>query len=685
MKNISKIIKFLYLTILFLTPFIFTFFNSELFEVPKMYFVYLITAIITFLHLINWIAGKIPLYKKNILSLFFLIFLISQTICTITSIDVHTSFFGYYSRLNGGLLSIICYFLLYICLLPYLDEKLKTHIIITSLLSGFIVSIYGILEHFGIDKNLWVQDVQSRVFSTLGQPNWLAAYLAILLPLSLYKYFESITNNCKTSNKMYGRIMIRPYKYILLTTTFYVTLLFTKSKSGILAVVISITIFFIFKIIRDIKEKVLFINLPVRQAGLKSYIVFFVFLILSLTITNPIKDYVFPQKIDIKNSTPARPAGGLEINNFNITPSGDIRKIVWKGSIDLFKQYPILGTGVETFAYSYYWTRPQEHNLTSEWDFLYNKAHNEYLNYLATTGLVGFIPYMVLILTVLFILIKNSVRGLTLEIRNLSIALLSSYISILITNAAGFSVVIVSLYFFLLPVFLYEYTPNQPTISHPRLKYLTPFLFVIFIILIKNIIYSFIADIYLAKFESSNSRQEYQLAYQYIFKSIFFRPNDPNYLINLATAAAKMAVLTKEQTYIDQTINSSTQATKTSPSNINYLKLQSQAYYYLATIDTKYFINTVESMLQASKLAPTDAKIPYSLGQFLESAELLDDAAYYYQKAIDLKPNYDHAYFTLGRIYYNQKKYDLAKKNLELNLKYAPTNTEAQELLKKIN
>lgn len=677
MKYLSKIIIFLYSLLFFLTPFLFTFYNSELFEIPKMYFVYLITTTISFVHLINWIKGNVPLYKKNILNLFFLIFLISQIICTLTSIDIHTSIFGYYSRLNGGLLSTICYFILFLFLPPYLNQKQKTKIINISLISGLIVSIYGILEHFGINKNLWVQDVQSRVFSTLGQPNWLAAYLTILIPLSLYKYIETIDTQIEQSNRMYWRITIRSYKYLFLTTTFYLTLLFTKSKSGILAAIISVSIFFILYLINflkntssSFKKKCLLLIKPVG-------LVLLIFLVSSLIITNPLKDLILPKQS--QNPTPEN----LK-SNILITPSTDIRKIVWKGSIDLFKQFPLLGTGVETFAYSYYWTRPIEHNLTSEWDFLYNKAHNEYLNYLATTGLVGFIPYILLILIILFLLIRNSIRNSKLEIRNLSIALLSSYVSILITNAAGFSVVIVSLFFFLLPSLTIENNQNLIVKPHPRLKYLIPFIFIIFVTLIKNIIFSYVADIYYSRYESNNGRQEYQLAYQNISQSITFRPREPNYLINLATSAAKIAVLTKEQTYVDQAINASSEAIKISPANINFLKLQAQVYYYLSTIDSQHFIKTVESMLQASKLAPTDAKIPYSLGQFLESAELIEDAIYYYQKSVDLKPNYDHAYFALGRIYYDQKKYDLAKKNLELNLLYAPTNTAAQELLKKI-
>src|SRR5690606_34366285 len=70
-------------------------------------------------------------------------------------------------------------------------------------------------------------------------------------------------------------------------------------------------------------------------------------------------------------STPEAPGGG--------TDSGKIRQIVWQGAVDIWKANPVFGSGVETFAYAYYLHRPADHNLTSEWDYLYNKAHNEYL------------------------------------------------------------------------------------------------------------------------------------------------------------------------------------------------------------------------------------------------------------------------------------------------------------------
>jgi O-antigen ligase len=62
---------------------------------------------------------------------------------------------------------------------------------------------------------------------------------------------------------------------------------------------------------------------------------------------------------------------------------------------------------VETFAYSYYNFRPAQHNQLSEWDYLYNKAHNEFLNFLSTTGAFGLATYLLIILWFSIFALKN--------------------------------------------------------------------------------------------------------------------------------------------------------------------------------------------------------------------------------------------------------------------------------------
>lgn len=376
--NCTRIIKFLFGALFFATPLIFNSMNSELFELPKMYFVYFISTLILSLHLINVINYRQILFKRSFLDIPLLIFITSQIISTIFSIDPHTSIFGYYSRLNGGLLSLFSYALLYWILIVYLDNKLKKEILIFSLISGIIVATYGILEHFGIDKHIWVQDVQNRVFSTLGQPNWLAAYLCILIAL----FFNS------------------PFAIL-----FFFCLIFTRSKTGIFASIIILP--FLFG-----KSRIRLVN----SLLLISLVTFFF--------------------LNKKPSLPTSPT-------LNITASENIRKIVWQGAIDLYKRYPLIGTGVESFAYSYYWTRPASHNLTSEWEYLYNKAHNEYINYLATTGTFGFVSYSIIIISCLFHFFKKK-----------QFIYLAAYLSILITNFSGFSVVVTSLYFYLLPALI---------------------------------------------------------------------------------------------------------------------------------------------------------------------------------------------------------------------------------------
>lgn len=612
-----------------------------------MYFVYGLTLIITTIHLINYLQGKVPLLRKSFLDIPLTLFIISQVVSTLFSINPHLSIFGYYSRLNGGLLSLITYSILYWILAIYINENLKQKIIHYSIISASLVSIYAILQHFGVDQHYWQQDVVARVFSTFGQPNWLAAYLCILLPIILHRLLNSKTN------------VLRITYYVLLTV-FYLSLLFTKSRSGILAAIISLGLFGIYYFFKNQNKKLL-----ITVYGL--------LITLSLIINNPIKDQLFPQKLTSDN---------LKSENLRsdilITPSEDIRTIVWQGAISIWRQFPIFGTGPETFADAYYWVRPASHNLTSEWNFLYNKAHNEYLNYLATTGTFGFLSYLILILSIIYSLIRN----LKFEIRNL--AILSSIASILITNFAGFSIVTISLYFFLLPALVLE--PLPPSQHKPPLflKLFSVFLIINSSLLIISCLKYYLADISYAQAENYDRQQKYAQALQSINISLNYRPNEPTYLINHGTLLSKIALTTQDPKYIQSAIRSLEEATSISPFNLNLWKEKSQAYYYLSALDSDYYLLTIDSLTKATKLAPTDAISFYLLAQSYDRIKRYDEAIIFYQKAIELKPNYDHATFALGQVYFDQKKYQLAKPLFEKTLIIAPTNLEAKDYLARI-
>ena len=232
LNRLNKIIEFSFYLLFFLVPLFLTHVNFELFEYNKMMLTYALTAIITTLWMIKIITIRKPLVRTP-LDLPLLLFLISQIVSTIFSWDRHVSIFGYYSRFNGGLLSSIAYTLLYFSFVNNFPKEKIKNLLTVILVSGFLVSVYGILERLGIDKNIWIQDVQNRVFSTLGQPNWLAAYLTVLIPLSL-------------SFALTGQKFSKSLPFYILSLIFFMTLIFTKSRSGMIAIGLTLPVYWIY-------------------------------------------------------------------------------------------------------------------------------------------------------------------------------------------------------------------------------------------------------------------------------------------------------------------------------------------------------------------------------------------------------------------------------------------------------
>ena len=436
-KYSEKMIEYGFYGLAFLVPLAFTTTTFELFEFPKMILVYFLTIFIVAAFLVKSIVvGKLNL-KRTPLDFPILLYAVSYLLSTIFSIDRYTSIFGYYTRFNGGLLSLACYVALYYIFVwevgPEKQEgtegkgKKKIKFVKALLLSSLLVSIYGILQHFGIDKNYWVQDVQRRVFSTLGQPNWLAAYLVMILPVSL----TLVVKNFK--------FQISKLLFVLLPAVIYAAFWFTYSRSGLLGFGAAMGTFLIFLGKENLKKS----WQPLLLVG----IVWALVSILALTPTISEKIIVaapfYGAPVRAAQSAAATPPAQPQQSPPPTGSTVQIRLAVWKGALNLIKNHPLLGTGPETFAYSFLPYRPVELNQTAEWEFLYNKAHNEYLNIAACTGLLGLGAYLFLIGKFVWWNLKR--RGQS----TLRAGVFAGWVGVVISNFFGFSVVTTSLLFWL--------------------------------------------------------------------------------------------------------------------------------------------------------------------------------------------------------------------------------------------
>lgn len=710
---LNKIIRYSFYLLFILVPLILTPWNYELFEFNKMLLTYALTTIIVTAWMIKIAVLRSVYIRRTPLDVPILLFLLSQLVSALFSIDPHVSWFGYYSRFNGGMLSVITYVLLFYAFIsnigestdephqPAITKTSVTTLLMAALVSGLVVSLYGILQRGGIDKDLWVQDVQNRVFSTLGQPNWLAAYLAALLPIPLAFALRSRTSTAK--------LFIKPtVMWFIVATIFFVTLLFTKSRSGFLGASAAVGIFTVGAIFLSQKKGAVLNILAVPLI---------IFLLLSSVIgtsINRIDQFISLQQIQQRFSqqknqtaTPAteQPTGG-SLMEFGGTESGTIRQYVWQAAITAWRSTQktfFIGTGTETFAFAFFQHRPVGHNLTSEWDFLYNKAHNEYLNYLATTGILGLITYgMFLFVTAVWFLSKlkkqhTQQTQTTFDSLLLPLGLFSGWVSLLVTNFFGFSVVITQIMLFLYPAIILlllqkESRAHSIAFRHLPIGMSAGFGFTGLLLgaicLAYVSIYWFSDRFYAIGYRESRQGLLAQ-SYRSLTQAILLRPTEPNYydelsvvLSGISVAAMEAGSATQASELARESLAASDKALSISPKNVNFWKSRTKIYFGFASVNKDFVEAAIEALEKALELSPLDPKITYNLavlhgqiGQNEQSIELL-------KQTILMKPNYRDAYYALYVFYLEVKQENLARATLEEYLtKVNPNDADFKERL----
>jgi len=654
------------------------------------------------------------------------LFLLSMTISTIFSLDRHISLWGYYSRFNGGLLSIIAYIFLYYAFLSNFQENAKIiirRLIFVALSSAVIVSLWGLPSHFGYDPTClvfrgsfdvacWTSDFQPmvRIFSTLGQPGWLSAYLSILLPITIAFFIKStflktVVNKKPQFSKKLAAFAVFSFLMFLL---FYVDIAYTRTKSGFLATWFSIAFFtasYVFLELRNRNYKIKNLSLDFKLLALTLISIVTVTFFIGTSFARIDSKFTFDGlRVRFITSpavtkTVAEPAAAkppaLVSGELGGTDSGTIRLLVWEGAIKAWIHNPIFGTGVETFAFAYYKYRPEAHNLTSEWRYLYNKAHNEYLNYLTTTGAFGLLTYLSMIGLFLFLSLKYIWKNKNEDTNNrkvLVLALVSGYISILISNFFGFSVVIVNLFMFLIPALvlilanLINYDKSlsfsfaSKKVENKKLqaeeyKVTKPIWALIAVTSVINgyLVFTLInfwnADKDYAKGYNYDRVSQYQTAYPFLQNAVKQRPDEPVFKDELAINDAVLAISILGQKPADEkqqkqttdlaqklaqeAVITSDKITSENPNNIVFWKTRVRIFYTLAQADERYLASALTAIKKTAELAPTDADISYNLGVLYGQTGDAKKAVETLKNTVKLKQDFANAYYALG-IFYNQ-------------------------------
>jgi len=182
-RLLYKFFDFLILFAVFFTPLLFFILCHDQFELPKLTFLAILT-----LPALVWELKQRENLGFTPLSLALLALLTVEIAASLpaTSLSWQTSLLGDYENF-AGLSTFILYLLWFRILSRHLNRERIEKLFLFNSLTAFLSSLYAIGQHFGLDFIQWNPDsvVATREFASLGNPNFLSAYLAMSLPLFL--------------------------------------------------------------------------------------------------------------------------------------------------------------------------------------------------------------------------------------------------------------------------------------------------------------------------------------------------------------------------------------------------------------------------------------------------------------------------------------------------------------------
>ncbi|MEW6482532.1 MAG: O-antigen ligase family protein [bacterium] len=357
----------------------------NVFDLSKLAAMYILCLII----LLGWVI-KLVFSKEKInfgpLKWQVLIFFIISLLSVLFSINKIVSIFGYY-RHYEGLLSLICYLILFLSIVSFFERKSVPLLVDTLLITGAICSLYGIVQHYRFDPFSWsgAAGNPNSVSSFFGNPAFFGGYITILLPIA---FGSLLSCSGKIKFIFYGIIFFLICEGFFLSNRracyfglFFGSLLFLflimKYKMTKKALLISL-IFFIPGIYYNIKPE---------TSTMRRF----------LTTFTGKESAQRPSEIAYKATS-----HGFE-------SSAGVRIHIWKDTLNIIKKYPIFGIGLDGLGNVYLKYRSMG-VFRLEGDAKADSAHNEFLDIAVTRGISGLIIYLWLIGSFIFFCIKKGFK-----------------------------------------------------------------------------------------------------------------------------------------------------------------------------------------------------------------------------------------------------------------------------------
>lgn len=345
-----------------LSPVLFSGATLEPFDYPKSVLLQVV-ALVAF----AWTVTSRPRLRRlgaDPLAAGLLLFGISALLSTVFSISRLTSLSGEaesYASLPVLLAGVALFFVTRLASESWRDGR---GLLLAPIFGGAVASAYALAQAAGMDVFSWQRVAEFRglrPFGTLGNANTLACFLAALWPIEVCMAVEAHRR---------GR-RLAAATFALVAFLGALAILGSASRAGWLA--LAIAVLGVAVVLHLTSEKRATGRVAVR------------------TVTAALTAAAL---------TGAFPAGRAFLSllwDRAVNPLGvGSRRLLWSAALDIFRDHPLLGTGVDTFGLGFAPRRTPEF-WALEWNTSFVRAHNEGLQVLATQGAVGALALLVIL------------------------------------------------------------------------------------------------------------------------------------------------------------------------------------------------------------------------------------------------------------------------------------------------
>ena len=227
----------------------------------------------------------------------------------------------------------------------------------TAIVVGFVISVYGVMQISGNDFRNWNNPYNSMI-STLGNPNFASAMLAILFLLSFFSLFINEIS--------------RVFKFlsiIVLVLSLY-AIIKSQSRQGLITIAASLLVFAsLFLFLRNKRFGIAFM-LPAGIVGITS--------VLGMLQIGPLSALLYK-------------------------PSVTVRGYYWQAAGEMFLDKPLTGVGLDRYGAYFKQYRNPEYSLKYGFDITSSNAHNTILQLFSTGGIFVGLSYLAITFFVLLV------------------------------------------------------------------------------------------------------------------------------------------------------------------------------------------------------------------------------------------------------------------------------------------